>query len=125
MVDRADILRQAIAKALSNGYGSDLLIRTFPLKSVPWEEVIETKYYRAVIFSHDFARCFWGDEEVNKVNGETKSYFIKRWKNPYAPNPLRVWKDDGYSLIPIPAWQYHLQIMVLEEDPISYLAKFL
>jgi len=50
----------------------------------------------AVIFSHKFAKAFWGEEEVNV-------YFAKF----------------------IPAWQYHLQQMVLKENPLSYIEKFL
>lgn len=47
------------------------------------------------IFDHDFAKAFWGDQI-----------------------------QDSTGLL-LPAWQYHLQQMVLETNPIEYLAKFL
>ncbi len=45
-----------------------------------------------VIFSHSFAKSFWGEEETPGVGV---------------------------------AWQYHLQYMVLEKEPLKYLEKFL
>ena len=50
-----------------------------------------------IIFSHDFAKAFWGD------------------KNYLDP-------DRAYY---IPAWKHHLQQIVLEEKPLKYLEKFL
>jgi hypothetical protein len=49
-------------------------------------------------FNHEFAKAFWG---VDQVFG--------------YPNP-----DDD-----IPAWEWHLQQMVLEPEPLKYLEKFL
>ena len=59
------------------------------------------------------------------MNGKTKSDFIRRWDNTYAPDPLKVWKNDRRAIIPIPAWQYHIQQLALAEDRIKCLAKFL
>lgn len=47
------------------------------------------------LFSHDFAKAFWGEEIENY--GES----------------------DGV------AWKINLQVMVLEENPIKYLEKFI
>ena len=54
-----------------------------------------------VIFNHDFAKAFWGDEEID----------FKCWDN-YRPRTLK-------------SWQYQLQQMVLEEEPLKYLENFL
>lgn len=48
------------------------------------------------IFSHEFAKAFWGEED--------------------SPDA----EDSG-----VPEWQYHLQQMVLEVHRISYLVPFL
>lgn len=52
-----------------------------------------------VIFNHDFAKALWGNNEDDRMTiiGETD------W---------RKW--------PLP-WQYHLQQIVIAEDPIKYL----
>lgn len=50
----------------------------------------------AFIFSHNFAKAFWGTKSVNKG----------KWK---------LYEE----------WQGYLQRMVLEKDPIKYLEKFL
>lgn len=57
-----------------------------------------------IIFCHDFAKEFWGEE--------------------YISQPIY---SDGEIVndIGAPAWQYHLQQMVLEENPLKYLEKFL
>ena len=62
-----------------------------------------------VIFDHDFAKAFWGE------------VFELEW-------PVKEELDNnriGYRIKTIPIWQYHLQQMVLEEEPLKYLEKFL
>ena len=83
------ILKKAIEKAKKNGYrflniiydGKDTL-----------ENCSEENLYYQFIFSHGFAKAFWGEED--------KWWGLKNW-------------------------QYHLQIMVLEKEPLLYLKKFL
>jgi len=68
-------------------------------------ELVQFKFMKnpkEYIFNHDFAKAFFGDEEV----------------------------DVEYSQIEMmttqmPLWKARLQEMVLEEDPIEYLEKFL
>ena len=65
-----------------------------------------------MIFSHSFAKAFWG-EAYHQV--EPKDLYSTPWD-----------LYDGLQLYQYPkAWQYHLQQMVLEENPIKYLEKFL
>lgn len=55
--------------------------------------------WKQIVFNKEFAKALWpGDSKVMVVTepGENKSYFL-------------------------PAWQYHLQMMVVSEDPIVYL----
>jgi len=61
-----------------------------------------------IIFSHDFAKAFWGEDiiierGVLEKNGNISSEYENKYK----------------------CWEYHLQQMVLEEDPIKYLEKFI
>lgn len=63
-----------------------------------------------VIFSHNFARYFWGDTrmmypQVEYMPGVPGSYIAK--------NEL------------VEVWKIHLQQLVLVEDKFKYLAKFL
>ncbi len=67
-----------------------------------------------MIFSHEFAKAFWG-EEVEDVRC---SYCIE------VDYPsCSVCKDEVE--VELAEWQYHLQKMVLCEEPLDYLKKFL
>ncbi len=96
------ILKKAIEKANENGWNVGGLIhsKTMNLIDSDWFEMI---------FSHDFAKAFFGEEEVELYRG--------------------LMAVHGNTKIPIPtifpAWEYHLQQMVLELEPLKYLSKFL
>ncbi len=66
----------------------------------------EDKYIR-LIFSHDFAKAFWGEKKVI----EDDSGF-NQW---HGVTSLGAYSD----------WQVHLQRMILEKEPLKYLEKFL
>jgi len=93
-----ECLKKAIERAEKN-VGKKL--GHFPLKA----ELIGNYYYR-IIFSHDFAKGFWGIE----------------------------WKDGDIISTPmseileqenIAPWQHHLRQFVLEPKPLKYLEKHL
>lgn len=94
-----EILKRAIEKAVNNGY------------RYTFDEVTEFKAgrYNGIIFSHEFAKAFWGEEEIE-------------WEVHCEPLDRGY---DCYEPTHAPAWRYHLQQMVLEEDKIRYLEKFL
>lgn len=50
--------------------------------------------YQRIIFSHDFAKAFWGEKTIPYHNG------------------LKI-------------WEFNLQQMVLEKEPLKYLERFL
>jgi len=58
------------------------------------------------LLSHDCAKALFGEEEVDTELEQA---------------------GDGYGKVSIwlPAWQYHLQQMILEEDRLEYIKKFL
>lgn len=59
----------------------------------------------AVIYRHDFAKAFWGEDR--RVGMYT--HYMQ--------------EGNGWEMIP--AWRFNLQEMVLTNDPITYLQKFL
>ena len=69
--------------------------------------------YQRIIFSHDFAKAFWGETTLF-LSIEQEEYYYCGYENNYYADCF-----EGAS------WQYHLQQMVLEEEPLKYLEKFL
>lgn len=57
-----------------------------------------------LIFNHDFAKAFWGEEGIKEVIYDEDGNKGGKW---------------------IIAWKYRLQQMVLEKEPLRYLEKFL
>ena len=74
----------------------------------------EPKIYKSVeqfIFSHEFAKRFWGDELVCEIHGTPKS----------MEGCHHSWEGGAF----VPAWQYHGPQMFLAENRLQYLAQFL
>lgn len=92
-----EILNIAVEKARKNGWKEITLTDHPKLKG----RIIFEAYFD-IIFSHDFAKAFWEEECI---------HFYKDGKTP----------EQSYH----PIWQYHLQQMVLESEPLKYLEKFL
>jgi len=112
------ILERAIKKAVNNGFSfADLLKRyndTLVLTEIALSEKETTydtilKLKEVVIYSHDFAKAFWGEKEIEI---EVVEEFLGK-------------KNDDHIYYLQKAWRYHLTQMVLEKDPIKYLKKFL
>lgn len=103
-MDEREILQKAIDKAERNGYEGFGMPRGFATYSV--------------IFSHGFAKAFWGEHWLDV-------------DYPFYASDIRY---DGKIILEttkyvanlhITSWQYHLQQMVLEHNPIKYLERFL
>lgn len=62
--------------------------------------------FYGIIFSHDFAKSFWKDDKKLRLT-------------------IIHDGDEYYTQHGESAWQYHLQQMVLESEPLKYLEKFL
>ena len=108
-MENNQILIKAIEKAHNNCAFKILGWESFELlsKSKGWE-IDEKEEVFPIIFSHEFAKAFWGEEYPEQYTVDIR--------------------DDrtgdciyGY----ISAWQLHLQEMVLEPEPLKYLEKFL
>ena len=93
------ILKKAIENAIKNGYPKPPEIDRWN-----WKYVYENGGYWEIIFSHEFAKAFFkAERRMYLVKGNTKNATI----------------DGGES------WKCHLQQMILEEEPLKYIKKFL
>lgn len=101
------ILTKAIEKAVRNGWilpigdcGAEYVPTEFGVQCC-FDDDIETN---TIIFSHSFAKAFWGEEELEYQDKAMIEGGIFGWQK---------------------AWRFHLQQMVLEEQPLQYLKKFI
>ncbi|GAG82429.1 unnamed protein product, partial [marine sediment metagenome] len=77
------------------------------------------------IFSHRFAKAFWGEETMGKDGSKYEDYLKSCLDAGMTKDEaLSDWEvdDDNFT---ISAWQYHLQQMVLEKEALKYLEKCL
>ncbi len=95
-----EIFIKVVEKAKNNGYSPIFGASYSYCDSYAGEILI----YKQYIFSHEFAEAFWGEEEIfdQLDNRQDNLYF------------------EGF-----PIFQYHLQQMVIEKEPLKYLEKFL
>ena len=94
------ILRKAIEKAVKNGWEGNQA-SYFATGSIEPHRVHYLNNPNDIIFSHSFAKAFFGEELIEVGIG--------------SETPVALQK----------AWRANLQKMVLERDPIKYLGKFL
>jgi len=86
-------MKTILKKALEQSAGRKFDYQT----KKDFDKMIKEDTYFSVIFSHEFAKAFWGEEQEHF----SKWGCCKR------------------------AWKGHITIMVLEEDPINYLEQFI
>jgi hypothetical protein len=115
---RGDILTKAIAIAKRNGFGiSDDFFTEIPVET--WLQDNQDLYF-SLIFCHDFAICFFGENPavVEDFADDAEDINLVEYEDPTG---LLMTNRKN---IRIPIWQYHLTQMVLSEDPLIYLSKF-
>jgi len=102
-----EILEQAITKAIAGGWISPLI----PEWSVA--QIVKGGEYD--IFDHDFAKALWGvDRFAKAIEGVYDGNWI------ISTEEAEESTDKTWLQI-IPLWQYHLQQMVIADNPIQYL----
>lgn len=112
-----DILKKVFEKVSEKGYEIDL--PNDPQGNrIPMQLVIKWKIYTKFIFDHEFAKAFWGDAFLDRKTGEPVKLKFDAKKN--KNKPLIIFSEDY-----IVKWQYELQKMVLDPNPIQYLGTFL
>lgn len=94
-----EILTKAIEKAMANGFSIPLVRDITPELYMRW--LIQGVNSYQLIYNHDFAKALWGEEIVTIDPQRNNQYIIAK----------------SYR------WHYHLQQMVIADDPIEYLGK--
>ncbi len=115
-----EVLKKAIEKAHKNGM-------KFLIKE-DTEEIWDMLYYDrySIIFSHDFAKAFW---PINKKKIEEYKKSLADWEKSTDESPdvrfdaLLYYREALETEKNI--WKHHLQQMVISENPITYLEKYL
>ena len=92
------ILKKVIKKAIKNGFDATDIEKDF----VESDDDLYYGHYMT-IFSHDFAKAFWGEKEEDVSYIEMSDFY---------ENPVSYWKRRMVE-------------MVLEKDRIKYLEQFL
>ena len=105
MTDK-DILYEAIQKAEKNGWENERFLH--PIDKFISDEIYDTFCDYQIIFSHGFAKAFFGN---------TQEEYWEEWRDKIGCC------DGGFGYQA--EWEHHLQQMVLESEPLSYLEKFL
>ena len=90
------ILKKAIEKAVKNGFNMDKWWGSKYHRKDKAEYLLMVFQEKQLIFSHDFAKAFFG---------KTTEWVAETGK--------------------VERWQIHLQQMVIADDPIKYLERFI
>ncbi len=120
-MNNQDILKQAIEKAIKNGW--DII----SIEKIDWyiNEIKDGDKYYALIFSHDFAKTFFGKDITSSC---CKARLYKRTFNGVKSNMdycrkcrMMVVEEtyDDYN------WKHCLREMALEKEPLKYIKRFL
>ena len=99
---RREILRRAIEKAEKNGF-DNRNITCFDTHDIP------SRLYVRFLMCEEFAKAFWGEELCSDIDGEVLDNII--------------WEENDIHCTRL--WKFYLQQMVLEEEPLKYLERFL
>lgn len=105
-----EILEKAIQKAIDGGWDAPYRLHeiVYPTHRSNWEirwlQEGQSWDYQRLIFNHEFARALWGKEEMHH----------------YDLGDLDIRKT---TIVNKPRWHYHLQQMVIADDPIKYLGE--
>ena len=116
---KSEILTKAIAIAKRKGFDiSDDFFVEVPVET--WLQENQDLYF-SLIFCHDFAFCFFGNDSlvIGDLEDEAEDVDLLELENPIG------FLMANRKNIRIPLWQYHLLQMMLCKDPLMYLPKFI
>lgn len=103
-----EVLEKAIKKAIDNGWDNWGRLLGVDAKNSPnpiyqfGRKTLHFDRHPVLIYNHDFAKALWGEVKV----GRTEHIPHVGTKTYYKPNT---------------GWHYHLQRMVISDNPIHYL----
>jgi len=105
-----ELFYEIILFAEKNGYKGHLgMLPVMPICKTSYEALAKTIFWEKryeIIFSHEFAKAFFGDNRVHPTLGTD-------WGQPINKIYGSICK-----------WEYILSIIVLEEDPFKYLKEY-
>jgi len=131
------ILEKAIQKAIEGGWDYLTFIewnKTWKQPTNPVAQVMAEFYEThgeadptfeldlvpCLIFNHDFAKALWGDVPTRLTITWLKPKQMTHTPRMPAPKITDIAPKPGIGA-PLPSWHYHLQQMVIADDPIKYL----
>jgi hypothetical protein len=126
-MNRKELLRLLLNQAQFNGFEFRRWFVDHVVPSWPGSEQALTLLagegrHFALLFSHEFARCFWR-------TGAQMSFMIPAITYPRVNSHGEVVqvtrKPYTRRKIKADVWKYHLRQMAAAEDPIQYLCRFL
>lgn len=125
MFTNQEILTKAIQKAIDGGWDFDGLLAPMDpgryeviapfggdyliVKTINWSGEESFDSINSVIYSKNFAKALWGEAMTTD----------KLWQKRDEP----LGNKPPLLLHVMPAYEYHLQQMVIAEDPIKYLGE--
>jgi hypothetical protein len=118
-MEREEILKKAIEKAVGNGFKSDefCVESILSLGSAYANDVV----CETLLFDHEFAKAFWGEEEewyCPKCGG------IDLYKD--GLNQTRCnWCDINISPKKTEIWKENLKELAISTDRLKYISKFI
>lgn len=126
-MNRKELLRLLLNQAQFNGFEFRRWFQTHVRPTWPGAEEAFTLLagegrHFTLIFSHEFARCFWR-------TGAQMSFSVPAVTYPRVNSFGAVVQVTRKSFmrrkIKRDAWKYHLRQMAATEDPVDYLCRFL
>jgi hypothetical protein len=124
---RFDLLHLLVAQARANGF--DFRKWYTARLGLPWESTrqsVETlcaeRRYYALLFSHEFASCFWKPGERITFQVPTQTFTRRRADGTIATVTRKAYTRR--STRP-DAWRYHLRELALAEEPLRTMRKYL
>lgn len=124
---RVELLRIVIAQARSNGF--EFRKWFVGRLDLPWKSpnaavdlLVKGRHYYALLFSHEFAVNFWKAGDLMTIQLAQQSYPRRS-----ADGTIRIVqrKEHTRRRTREDAWRYHLREMVLQEEPLRYIRRFL
>lgn len=117
-----ETLQKAIEIAVRNGWSgcyvthsttSSWLVTSIPRLCVSFTTGGNAYYHPSeFVYDHQFAKCLWGESPLHDMIARDYS----RDERLYTP-----WVSDELFLPPN-NWKFHLQQMVIADDPLQYLS---
>jgi hypothetical protein len=124
---RQQILRILIRQARANGFEFRKWFQT--RIEEPWisfdaavDLLSAGRRYYALLFSHEFVRCFWKQGSQISFVVPSASY-TRKDKNGHIVTITR--KAFTRRTLKADVWKYHLREMAVQEEPLRYIRRFL